>query len=96
MANFSDNPMNGCQGGRMAFKSVFDPAFKYRTAIRTDIRETFKRVRREQQLVQQTPWNGQERRLNAGANPAWRTSAQTVGASGCTALPGEVVLHPDV
>jgi hypothetical protein len=47
----------------MAFKSVFDPAFKYRTAIRTDIRETFKRVRREQQLVQQTPWNGQERRL---------------------------------
>jgi hypothetical protein len=47
----------------MAFKSVFDPAFKYRTAIRTDIRETFKRVKREQQLAKKTAWNGQERRL---------------------------------
>jgi hypothetical protein len=64
MANFSDNPDERLpRGSRMAFKSVFDPAFKYRTAIRTDIRETFKRVRREQQSVQQTPWNGQERRL---------------------------------
>ena len=47
----------------MTFKSVFDPAFKYRTAACTDIRETFKRVRRQQQLAQRTKWNGQERRL---------------------------------
>jgi hypothetical protein len=46
----------------MAFKSVFDPAFKYRTAACTDIRETFKRVRREQLAARRT-WNGQERRL---------------------------------
>jgi hypothetical protein len=47
----------------MAFKSVLDPAFKYRTAIATDIRETFERVRREQQSAQQRPWRGPERRL---------------------------------
>jgi hypothetical protein len=46
----------------MAFKSVFDPAFKYRTAASTDIRKTFKRIRREQQLNQQQPRH-QERRL---------------------------------
>jgi hypothetical protein len=46
----------------MAFKSVFDPAFKYRTAVSTDIRQTFKRIRREQQLDQQQPQH-QERRL---------------------------------
>jgi hypothetical protein len=47
----------------MAFKSILDPAFKYRTAVSTDIRETFERVRREQQLVQQKPWRAEERRL---------------------------------
>ena len=47
----------------MAFKSVLDPAFKYRTAVSTDIRDTFERVRREQQLVQQKRWGGPERRL---------------------------------
>lgn len=47
----------------MAFKRVLDPAFKYRSAISTDIRKTFKRVRRKQQLVQQKTWLGQERRL---------------------------------
>ena len=47
----------------MAFKSVLDPAFKYRRAVSTDIRKTFERVRREQQLVQQKAWHGQERRL---------------------------------
>lgn len=48
----------------MAFKSVLDPAFKYRTAVCTNLRETFERVRREQQLVQQgAAWEGQERRL---------------------------------
>jgi hypothetical protein len=47
----------------MAFKSILDPAFKYRTAVSTDIRETFERVRREQQSFQQKPWRAQERRL---------------------------------
>jgi hypothetical protein len=46
----------------MAFKSVFDPAFKYRTAVSTDIRQTFERIRREQQLAQQPPQH-LERRL---------------------------------
>jgi hypothetical protein len=46
----------------MAFKSVFDPAFKYRTAVSTDIRKTFERIRREQQLDQQQR-RQQERRL---------------------------------
>jgi hypothetical protein len=46
----------------MAFKSVLDPAFKYRTALSTDIRKTFDRIRREQ-LDQQKAWHGQERRL---------------------------------
>ena len=31
----------------MAFKSVFDSDFKYRTADRTDVRLTFRRIRRE-------------------------------------------------
>jgi hypothetical protein len=47
----------------MAFKSVLDPAFKYRTAVCTNLRETFERIRREQQLVQQGGWEGRERRL---------------------------------
>jgi hypothetical protein len=56
--------MNSChKGPDMAFKSILDPAFKYRTAVSTDIRETFERVRREQQLVQKKLWPGQERRL---------------------------------
>jgi len=46
----------------MAFKSVFDPAFKYRTAVSTDIRQTFERIRREQQINQQQAQH-QERRL---------------------------------
>jgi hypothetical protein len=46
----------------MAFKSVFDPAFKYRTAVSTDIRKTFERIRREQQSNQQQPQR-EERRL---------------------------------
>lgn len=54
----------------MAFKSVLDPAFKYRTAVSTDIRETFARIRREQQSVQQerrlkvVPIQHEERRRN--------------------------------
>lgn len=36
----------------MAFKSVLDPAFKYRTALSTNIRETFERIRQEQRLDQ--------------------------------------------
>ena len=34
----------------MAFKSVLDPKFKYRSAVATDVRKTFERARREQQL----------------------------------------------
>lgn len=32
----------------MAFKTVFDADFKYRTADTTDVRRTFARIRREQ------------------------------------------------
>ncbi len=31
----------------MAFRSLLDPDFKYRSAATTDVRETFERVRRE-------------------------------------------------
>ena len=31
----------------MAFKSVLDPNFRYRSAASTDVRKTFERVRRE-------------------------------------------------
>lgn len=34
----------------MAFKSVLDPQFKYRNAVSTDLRKTFERIRREQEL----------------------------------------------
>jgi hypothetical protein len=47
----------------MTSRSLLDPAFQYRPAISTDIRKTFERFRREQQLDQQRPWQGQERRL---------------------------------
>lgn len=30
-------------------KSVFDPSFKYKPSIETDVRKTFERIRREQQ-----------------------------------------------
>jgi hypothetical protein len=65
VANFGNNPPSTVvarRGANMAFKSVFDPAFKYRTAVSTDIRQTFERIRREQQLAQQQPQH-QERRL---------------------------------
>jgi hypothetical protein len=35
---------------KMAFKSVLDPQFKYRNAVSTDLRKTFERIRREQEL----------------------------------------------
>jgi hypothetical protein len=64
MGSFSDNPDEQLpHGADMAFKSVLDPAFKYRTAVSTDVRKTFERIRREQRLVQQKRWQGQERRL---------------------------------
>ena len=34
----------------MAFKSILDRQFKYHNAVSTDIRKTFERIRREQQL----------------------------------------------
>ena len=45
----------------MAFKSVLDPKFKYRNALSTDVRKTFERARREQQLER-------ERRAEQQAN----------------------------
>jgi hypothetical protein len=47
----------------MAFKSILDPAFKYRTAVSTDIRKTFERIRDELQSDQQQRRPHQERRL---------------------------------
>ena len=38
----------------MAFKTIFDPGFKYRRADETDVRLTFARVRREQRKAQPT------------------------------------------
>ena len=35
----------------MAFKSLLDPAFQYRSAANTDVRETFERIRREQHVT---------------------------------------------
>jgi len=34
----------------MGFKSILDPEFKYRNAASTDVRKTFERIRREQQI----------------------------------------------
>ena len=36
----------------MAFKSVYDPDFKYRSAVSTDVRLTFERIRHEQRETQ--------------------------------------------
>lgn len=36
----------------MAFKTVFDPDFKYRSADATDVRLTFARIRRELQKAE--------------------------------------------
>jgi len=37
----------------MAFKSLLDPEFQYRSAANTDVRETFERIRREQRLKEE-------------------------------------------
>ena len=34
----------------MAFKSLLDPDFQYRSAANTNVRETFERIRREERL----------------------------------------------
>jgi len=43
----------GRKGQQMAFKSVLESKFKYRNAVSTDVRKTFERARREQQLAKQ-------------------------------------------
>lgn len=49
----------------MAFKSLLDPEFQYRSAANTDVRETFERVRREQRLKnEQVTWLPEARRRN--------------------------------
>lgn len=35
-------------------KSILDPTFKYKSAVETDLRETFKRIRAEQKKQQQS------------------------------------------
>ena len=57
----------------MAFKSLLDPDFQYRSAANTDVRETFERIRREQRLRE-------ERRRAAGndeARVAWLPEASS-------------------
>jgi hypothetical protein len=41
-------------------KSIFDPSFRYKPSFETDVRKTFERIRKEQQL--------QGRRGSAAAN----------------------------
>jgi hypothetical protein len=49
----------------MAFKSLLDPDFEYRSAANTDVRKTFERVRREQRLrKEQVAWLPEARRRN--------------------------------
>jgi hypothetical protein len=36
----------------MKFKSLFNPEFKYRSAVKTDVRKTFRRIKREQKKSQ--------------------------------------------
>jgi hypothetical protein len=51
----------------VAFKSIFDPDFKYRSANSTDVRLTFERIRREQRRAQR----------KADADVVTETAAQT-------------------
>jgi hypothetical protein len=44
--------------GDIVFKSIFDPHFKYRNAVSTDVRKTFERVRQEQQRLDERRKNG--------------------------------------
>jgi hypothetical protein len=61
----------------MAFKSVFDPDFKYRGADTTNVRLTFERIRREQ------------RRLQRAAQETQNKVVATIGpSSGRTRLSG--------
>jgi hypothetical protein len=39
----------------MKFKSLLDPAFKYRSSAKTDVRKTFERIKREQRKAQSQP-----------------------------------------
>jgi hypothetical protein len=40
------------------FKSILDPDFKYRNAVSTDVRETFERIRQEQQRLEKSRKDG--------------------------------------
>lgn len=40
------------------FKSILDPDFKYRNAVSTDVRETFERIRQEQQRLEESRKDG--------------------------------------
>ena len=61
----------------MAFKSLLDPDFHYRSAANTDVRETFERIRREQHVSQQ-PRRGAE---SEDASVTWLPEALTSRSS---------------
>jgi hypothetical protein len=56
----------------MAFKSVFDPDFKYRTADLTDVRLTFERIRREQRKAQRAALEAENKVVARIGPPAGR------------------------
>ena len=58
------------------FKSILDPNFKYRSAVSTDVRKTFERVRQEQQRLD-------ERRKNGAATAVAGRIARGPLAAGC-------------
>jgi hypothetical protein len=49
----------------MAFKSVFDPDFKYRSADTTDVRLTFERIRRDFERIRREQRKAQRAALEA-------------------------------
>ena len=57
----------------MAFKSVFDPDFKYRSADLTDVRLTFARIRREQRRAQRAALEAENKVVARIGPPAGRT-----------------------
>jgi hypothetical protein len=56
----------------MAFKSVFDRDFKYRSADLTDVRLTFERIRREQRRAQRAELEAQSKVIARIGPPAGR------------------------
>jgi hypothetical protein len=53
-------------------KSIFDSSFKYRPSFKTDVRETFLRVRQGQQTQIRHEQQGQVRRDRQASADTWR------------------------